>query len=504
MDIIKNNPFRIIGILVGTSTKEEYTKTKKLKMYIEAEQVVPEDFSFPIIGSLNRNSDNIEEAISKLNLNNDRVNASLFWFYNGNAITDEPAFDFLIDGNIDDAKSIWLKLIATTNVNERNSSAFHNLSTLLLHDAFEDNKINDKLLEQAIFLKIQFLESEFVKNFVSSATDITYKTTNNELQILFLNQLQTEIEKSKIFSTVDFLKILNNLSFSAKEDFFKFFVQKPIGEIEKIITETKTKRKADKTKSIEYGNNLYNSTQEDLEQLKSIIGKTNVKFISISDKVADEILQCGIENFNFYNDSDENKAKETLDLFQKAETFANGNITKQRCQENKENLLEWVNSSVERNELIRLQKYCWYCNKNIGEDEFKYETDIYKVISRGGIIQKEVNYQKSKIKVNRCGECYKIHGKGAVIIGIIFLISFISSFILFYLKIIKPHSEWFFPTLGGLFTSFLFSGIIVWILSFIVQNINANKYKIKTEDDIQKLIFKTHGSGWTTSKPSAK
>ena len=85
MDIIKNNPYRRIGILVGTSTKEEHTKTKKLKMYIEAGQEVPEDFSFPIIGSLNRKSNNVEDAISKLNLNNDRVNASLFWFYNGNA-----------------------------------------------------------------------------------------------------------------------------------------------------------------------------------------------------------------------------------------------------------------------------------------------------------------------------------------------------------------------------------------------------------------------------------
>jgi hypothetical protein len=95
MDIIKNNPYRIIGILVGTSTRDEHNKTKKLKMYIGAQQEVPEDFSFPIIGSLNRNIENVEDAISKLNLNNDRVNASLFWFYNGNTITDEPMFDAL-------------------------------------------------------------------------------------------------------------------------------------------------------------------------------------------------------------------------------------------------------------------------------------------------------------------------------------------------------------------------------------------------------------------------
>ena len=41
MDIIKNNPYRVIGILVGTSTRDEHNKTRKLKMYIDARQEIP-------------------------------------------------------------------------------------------------------------------------------------------------------------------------------------------------------------------------------------------------------------------------------------------------------------------------------------------------------------------------------------------------------------------------------------------------------------------------------
>lgn len=37
--------------------------------------------------------DSVTEAASKLNLDSDKINAaSLFWFYKGNAIVDEPAF----------------------------------------------------------------------------------------------------------------------------------------------------------------------------------------------------------------------------------------------------------------------------------------------------------------------------------------------------------------------------------------------------------------------------
>ena len=130
-------------MLVGASTRDEHTKIKKLKMYIEAEQEVPEDFSFPIIGSLNRDSNNVEDAISKLNLNNDRVNASLFWFYNGNTITDEPVFDSL-KASKEEAVDVWTKLTTADEVTKRNASAFQNLSTFHLNDAFKKGTIYKK------------------------------------------------------------------------------------------------------------------------------------------------------------------------------------------------------------------------------------------------------------------------------------------------------------------------------------------------------------------------
>ncbi len=48
MNIIKNNPFRILGILVGTSTKEEHAKARKIKMSVDALKVGKVNYNYNV------------------------------------------------------------------------------------------------------------------------------------------------------------------------------------------------------------------------------------------------------------------------------------------------------------------------------------------------------------------------------------------------------------------------------------------------------------------------
>ena len=348
MHLIKNNPYRTVGLLVGATAKEQERQIKRLKQFLDAEQEPQDDFSFPSLGKIHRTVDSVGDAASRLNLDSDKINAALFWFYKGNAITDEPALDSLKDAEIQSATDIWTKLTATGEVTQRNSSAFQNLSTLLLCNAFNGSTVNPTLLEQGITYKLKFLESDFVKDFKALATDETYKTSKKELQLLFLNQLQAEIDRNAGITSNKFLDILNKQNFSAKEDFLKGFVQKPIEQIEKKIEDAKIKRKANKANAVLAGKTLYEQTAESLSQLKSILGTSNLKFSSISDKVSDEVLQCGIEYFSHYRDSNTDPSNASMDLFSKAKSLAIGNIAKQRCQENTENLQEWIDDAPER------------------------------------------------------------------------------------------------------------------------------------------------------------
>jgi hypothetical protein len=348
MNTIKYNPFRTVGLLVGATAREKDRQVKRLRQFIEAEQEPQEDYSFPTLGRLSRTSEIVNEAASKLNLDSDKMTAALFWFYNGNVITDEPAFDALKESNPKASIDIWKKLTESGEINKRNCSAYQNLSTLALSYAFEDSMINEDLLKRGISLKLKFLDSDFVFAFKALATDETYKTTKNELQLLFLNQVQSEIDKNGSLKSNIFLEIISNQEFLAKEDFLKGFVHIPIKQIEQKINETRVKRNENKANSFNLGKALFEQTTEGLSQIKSILGNSNIMFSSVSDKVSDEILQCGIDYFLYYRDSKTDPGSLSMDLFRKAKVIAIGNIAKQRCQENTENVQEWIENKPER------------------------------------------------------------------------------------------------------------------------------------------------------------
>ena len=344
MIIVLNNPYRITGLLASSTAKEQERQIKRLKQFVEAEQEPESDFSFPYLGELKRTSESVSNAASKLNLDSDKMIAALFWFYKGNPITDEPAFDALKNGDLSEAINIWTKLTSTGSVSKRSASAYNNLATLYLSGVLEGTDNKEVILSKGVSLKLKLLESDFVYDFKSITADETYKTTKKELQLLFLNNMQAEIEKSGVTTTTIFLQVLSKLEFSAKEDFFKICIQKPIEQIEKKIANSQSKRKASKTNAAVAGNELYESVIDDLILFKNGLKASNLKLSSISDKVSDEILQCGIDYFSHYQDSNLDPSVSAMNLFKKAKIIAVGNIAIQRCKENTKNLQEWIDN----------------------------------------------------------------------------------------------------------------------------------------------------------------
>jgi hypothetical protein len=350
MQQIKENPYRIIGILVGATAPQQVRQINRLKQSIDAEVEPDEDFSFPVISKLNRTIENVNAASAKIHLESGKINAALFWFYKGNEIDDDAAFDILKgeNGNLEEAQSIWVSATKGKEITKRNASCLHNLSTLLLSNAFKGNKIFVKILEEGITLKLKFLESSFSTDLVKISSDENNRTTKIDLQLIFLKELYTELEKNEDFNTERFLTTLNNLEFSAKSEFLKGFVQKPIRQIEAEISISKNKRQANKRDAEIYGKELYENTEGSIEQLKKILDESDLRYENIADKLANEILQCGIDFFQEFKDDDFDPSNESMNLFVLASSIAVGNIVSQRCEENTENLQEWIDEKPDR------------------------------------------------------------------------------------------------------------------------------------------------------------
>lgn len=398
MNLIKNNPYRTVGLLVGATAKEQTKQISRLKKYIEAEQDPQDDFSFPALGEFHRTIESVEEAASKLNLDNDKINAALFWFWNGNPITDEAAFENLKSGDIEAAYEIWDKLITKTDeegkrfwkpVTEKNYSAFHNCSVLNIIRSNGN-------LHNAIVASLYFLESDLVNKFVSSVADETHKTSKKELQLIFLNQLHSDLEANKKASLPKFLEILNKQEFVAKQDFMKGFVQKPIEQIEHKIETAKNKRKASKANGAKAGQELYTATVNDLTQLKSIVGATDLKYTSISDKVANEILQCSIDYFNDSQEKDSSSdyAETAMKLAKQAEALAIGKLTKDRVKDSIETLEEMKDREISQAiQVLKSIKDAYDTNKaditaKVRQQE---QTDIQIILGKASINWGKVN-----------------------------------------------------------------------------------------------------------------
>lgn len=373
MHVILDNPYRIIGQLVGTSLKEKTKQISRLKQYIEAEQEPPEAYSFPAIGNLDRTLDSVTDAASNLNLDHDKLNHALFWFYNGNEVTDEPAFELLKEGNIKEAGALWAKITNGKEVTEKNASAFFNLSTLMMSGSFHKAGIKEATLEKGIKLKIKFLESDFSRGLKELAADVTYQASKRAVQLMFLKQVQAEIEKSNIFSTNKLLEALSTVEFTAKDDFVKLSVARPITNIEKEVNAAAKNRNANNANALRIGTELYDDSYEWLFQLNNLLSPTNFQYTSIADKVAEEVLQCGIDYFLYYKETDTDPGPKSLELCLKAQTWATGNILKERFKDTIKHIKEWNDDEPQRANLRFLKDDLAFIDNKL--DRFKNLSD---------------------------------------------------------------------------------------------------------------------------------
>lgn len=345
MLLIKNNPYRILGLLVGAKATQLSRHVSRIPRYIEAGDDIPTEFtefSFDCFGAINRTPESVASAASQLTLDKDKLNAALFWFYIGNPITDEPALDSLKEGLHKEASEIWNRLVNTKEITQKNASAFQNLSTLYLLYAFKSQTVNKNFLVKAISLKLQFLESDFINDFKTFATDITFEIDKKNIQLLFLNQVKGEIERYNDSSPSILVETIMQESFSAKDEFLKGFIQKPTESILQKTTETQRKRKEDPSNAEIFGNELYEETHHKLDFLAKVLGNSHFQYQNIADKVAEEILQCGIDFFEAYKDEEYDPADDVMGLFDLADSIAIGGIVKQRCEKNRESLQEWI------------------------------------------------------------------------------------------------------------------------------------------------------------------
>ena len=119
LDIIRHNPYRLIGVFSTATRKEIVANLARIK----ANMRVNRQISFPadldgVLSSLQRTAENIADAESKLTLPTDLIRYAQFWFIENTEI-DKIAINNLSVGSYDKAISIWEKKENLSSVHNR-------------------------------------------------------------------------------------------------------------------------------------------------------------------------------------------------------------------------------------------------------------------------------------------------------------------------------------------------------------------------------------------------
>ena len=107
MNVLKNNPYRLLGVYTNSPTKERLANHNRMKAFLKVGKSVSFSLDLPqYLQPINRTDALVADAEAKLTLPKEQILHAQFWFIK-TTLLDEVAFNHLFAGEIDKAEEIW-------------------------------------------------------------------------------------------------------------------------------------------------------------------------------------------------------------------------------------------------------------------------------------------------------------------------------------------------------------------------------------------------------------
>ena len=339
MNVLNNNPYRLLGVYANSPTKERLANHNRMKAFLKVGKPV----SFPLdlpqyLQPINRIDALVADAEAKLALPKDQMFYAQFWFVKTTPL-DDVAFNHLIAGELSKAEEIWQK-------KETLSSLQNRIVCALMRDDYAQALS----CAEALYGNMQYV-NQFVLAVIGTGGNVD--VTN--LPFTFLNILCEEIGVQKI---------LPHIANSIWKKYISGKAISPlIDTIQNAIAIAKKSRGKGSQARLEAGEVLMKGTKATLQQLKSLLPKTDLQYQMIADKLGLEILQCGIDYFNEADEAD--TAHKAMKLQKYAKDIVVGQMAKDGCKENVDILQKIIDNlppsevySEDRAIHEELRKYC--------------------------------------------------------------------------------------------------------------------------------------------------
>lgn len=392
--IFSHNPFRILGIQSTSGQREIKKNISKLNAYSKLGRKMEMDYDLSALNlsEIERTTEILQKSENKINLDKNKIKNSLFWFTDVTPI-DSVALATLIKGDVNKSIEIWEKATKSKEVSLKNYSAFNNLSTLLFlnsldtsrTDTFLKDNSTKQAIKHAINLKSEFLSSIYFNNYCEIICHSVSITSDEALEFFTSSILEL---LNKNFSPKDLSNLLSSLDNNIQDSINVSLSEVPITNIEHHIESADTQIKNDVKSGIKAGKQLIKDTLKDIKYLKDISSSDDFNFQAISDKLSNQILQCGIVCFNATgNDQD------FMSSYKYALSIAHGDKTKKRAED-----------CVDHCEKEKSANMCSRCNSSPISNEITFSYKMYRETNRTWF-PRRVEFQVATLNLYYCTSC---------------------------------------------------------------------------------------------------
>lgn len=330
MNILQNNPYRLLGIYANSSARDQLASIHKLEAYLRVGRQTALPLELPGFFPVEEKTvDGIKDAAAKLALPQSKLHYAQFWFLKIDQF-DEIAFKHLLDGDIAKAMDIWSKHESVSSLQNRI------VCSLIQNNVHDVVRYAEKL----------YGNTGYIAQFVSSVVGEGIGVTTDNLGTDFIDALADEIDSGKLLPAISLPTWQQHIKQKS--------VAPLLSSIQEAIDKSKQSRGKGAEARLEAGNSLMRQAKPLLTKLQGILAQTDLQYQSIADRLANEVLQCGIDYFN--NSEDDDAPQKAMVLQKYALSIAVGPMAKDRCKENVEILEGFGPEYKVRKQIERIAK----------------------------------------------------------------------------------------------------------------------------------------------------
>ena len=313
-EIILDNPFRVLGVYANSSYREIVASVSKATKFMEVGRKVDYPLDLPNVKNLNVKSNlthslaDLDNALALISNSEEGLKYAQFWFLRMTPLDDE-AFEYLFTGDYDLALSAWYS--------DENLSSLQNRIIISLWKGDFKSALQDAEKLYKLFPK-EFLKAVDSKGtLVKSAADLVQSFVATLVAYLSPKELLDSIPSSFLG---DF--IVPTISEDAITKIDKA-LQDAQDQLDMLNSEGRKAESSLPGKGI--GGKLLNDIDDELNVLKKVSAPDNPRLQLTSDRLANMLYECSIDEFNIRKFSPTYSVK----LLQNALELSNNSVDKE-------------------------------------------------------------------------------------------------------------------------------------------------------------------------------